>query len=184
MGYAAHVTESTHVEDVAAKPEILAQVLAGHLLVSSGTVLRTFTQRTNRTFEGPAVIVDAPICAGMSGGPVFLEDGSVCGVLSASGLSANGQSASFMPLYPGAFCELDVYEAGQLVKRTLRELIERGRVETDGSESRVVAWFKKHGLEVGVQTDPGELEGLFNDYEGFLASDSAHVDPTQPDAPH
>ncbi len=109
-------------------------------LAVEGRVNRIFTKRFADGFiEGPCYTVDAEIKHGMCGGPVFSENGYVCGVTSAGVTDFFGEPTSVISLlYPALV--MNVRFGGRVghvrinSNRRLIELIAQGGIITDGSE--------------------------------------------------
>lgn len=69
-----------------------------HTLACAGSVMQHFPGGRGRMLPGPCLEVDFESWAGMSGGPVFDEDGWLVGLLSVSLGTAEGNSPSFVSL--------------------------------------------------------------------------------------
>lgn len=123
----------THHRVVEAHPEVsFAQIKVHQALHASGGVVtqvypggRDSVMLPSASFE-----TSARFDAGMSGGPVFGEDGRVCGVVS-SGVEANEDSEGYISFASAGLMvfALGVNENGQHVR--IFELAKRGMIKTD-----------------------------------------------------
>jgi hypothetical protein len=137
-------------------------------LAVEGRVTRIFTRRfTNGFVGGPCYTIDAEINQAMCGGPVFSENGYVCGFISAGATNFFGEPTSIISLlYPSLV--MNIRFGGQIgpvrinSNRRLIELIAQGAVTTDGSENLVTIRPESCELFLGSAIY-GEDAGCYDD---------------------
>jgi hypothetical protein len=93
---------------------------------------------------------------GMSGGPVFIENGSVCGVICSSLSNCTDESGyiSYVSeLWPALAFKVDVLLEGNMKpqKITLFELIKMDIISTDDSKNKIEMIIDKTGSATGVR---------------------------------
>jgi hypothetical protein len=143
------------------------------LLAVEGRVTRIFTQRFENGFiGGPCFTIDAEINHGMSGGPVFSENGYVCGINSAGATNFFGKPASIVSLFYPALV-MNVRFGGQIghvritSNRRLIELIAQGAVITDGSENLVTIRSDSGESLLGPTIHGEDADCIYDDFQGF-----------------
>jgi hypothetical protein len=101
-------------------------MVLGDLVAAQGTINEIHAPyRDHASIPFPVLESDYPDSHGMSGGPVFTEDGNVCAVV-----CRGGTGLSYASLLPPAL-NLTVTRDGETT--SLYELLERGHVRSDGS---------------------------------------------------
>ena len=93
---------------------------------------------------------------GMSGGPVFIENGSVCGVICSSFSNCTDESGymSYVSeLWPALAFKVDVLLEGNMEpqKITLFELIKMNIIGTDDSKNKIEMIVDKTGNTIGIR---------------------------------
>ncbi len=143
------------------------------LLAVEGRVTRIFTQRfANGFVSGPCFSIDAELPHGMSGGPVFSENGYVCGITSAGATHYFQAPTSIISLlYP--LLVMNLRFGGQIgsvriqSNRQLIELIAKGAVITDGSEKLVKIRTEGNEIILGPAMHGEDSDYLYDDFPGF-----------------
>lgn len=143
------------------------------LLAVEGRVTRVFTQRfANGFVSGPCFTIDAEIPHGMSGGPVFSENGYVCGITSAGATHYFQVPTSIISLlYP--LLVMNIRFGGHIgsvrikSNRQLIELISKGAVITDGSEKLVTIRTEGNEIILGPAMHGEDSDYMFDDFSGF-----------------
>ena len=151
----------------------LLDVYKHKLLAVEGRVNRIFTQRFADGFiDGPCFTIDAEIKHGMSGGPVFSENGCVCGFTSAAATHFFGKPASIVSLlYPALV--MNIRWGGQIgsvrisSKRRLVELIAQGAVITDGSENLITIRQEGSDVLLGPAIHGEDADCIYDDLSSF-----------------
>jgi hypothetical protein len=149
------------------------------LIAVEGRVTRIFTKRfTNEFIGGPCFTIDAEINHGMCGGPVFTENGYVCGLVSAAATDFFGEPASLVSLlYPSL--AMIIRFGGQIgsmrinSSRRLIELIAQGSVMTDGSENLVTGRPESAGFFPGSGINGEDAGCIYDELSGFLERQDA-----------
>jgi hypothetical protein len=151
----------------------LLDVYKHKLTAVEGRVTRIFVKRFADGFiDGPCFTIDAEIGHGMSGGPVFSENGYVCGITSAAATHFFGKPASIISLlYPTLV--MNISWGGQIgslrisSKRRLTELIAQGTVSTDGSENLVTMQQEGNEFLIGPAIHGEDADYIFEDLPSF-----------------
>lgn len=136
-------------------------------------VTRVFTQRFARGFiKGPCFTVDADLRHGQSGGPVFNEEGYVCGVVSAGATEFFGEPSSIVSLlYPTLLTRVKFgVQLGPLrlnATHPLIALIDQGSMITDGTEELVTVRPEEGEPVIGILIEKDQAEGVHNDFAGY-----------------
>lgn len=149
------------------------------LRVVEGRVSKILTKNFASSFPtGPCVIIDGAAEHGQSGGPVFDEDGFVCGVVSAgASLFMEGNASVVSLLYPTLFHTIRYgVQMGLLrlnAKRSLIDLIGHGVVATDGSETNLPLTLEHQLLAVGAAIHRDDVMHAYDDFAGLQAAKSA-----------
>jgi hypothetical protein len=153
-----------------------------------------FTHRFARGFvDGPCFLVDADLPHGMSGGPVIDERGLVRGIVTAGAAEICGASSSIVSLLYPAFLSPVTFgiQLGPLrlnASRPLFELIGRGFITTDGSETAVTMEHGADGWTLGILHPRAERKHVFDDLAGLqrglgaTAHDGVHYRMKYPDS--
>jgi hypothetical protein len=151
----------------------LLSIYERRFLATEARVTHIFTNWfTHEFIGGPCFIIDAEIEQGMIGGPVFSEDGYVCGIISAASTNFFGKPASIVSLlYPALGMNVkfggDIGSLRINSNRRLTELIARGVVITDNSENLVT----KHIIDGQITLNPvihGEDTAcIYDDFPAF-----------------
>ncbi len=171
VGYGGMRTDHEIEEAALQAGDIRQLVDAGlGLNVVETTVTAVLTQRVARGFtEGPCLLVEGDIPHGVSGGPVFNQDGYVCGIAASS-------LAELDPEHPKSFVallnwnlstniRLRVVHGGEelISERTLMDLIIAGVVPTDGSERHVQMVATEEGIYIGTRVHRGDADHVYED---------------------
>jgi hypothetical protein len=151
----------------------LLDVYKHKLTAIEGRVTRIFAKCFADGFvDGPCFTIDAEIGHGMSGGPVFSENGYVCGITSAAATDFFGKPASIISLlYPALV--MNIRWGGQIgslrisSKRRLTELIVQGAVITDGSENLVTMRQEGNEFLLGPGIHREDADNIYDDLLSF-----------------
>jgi hypothetical protein len=143
------------------------------LIAVEGRVNRIFTQRFADGFiSSPCFTIDAEIKHGMSGGPVFSENGYVCGIASAGATHFFQTPTSIISLlYP--LLVMNIRFGGQIgsvriqSNRQLIELIAKGTVITDGSEKLVKMRTEGNEIILYPAIHREDSDYMYDDFSGF-----------------
>jgi hypothetical protein len=143
------------------------------LLAAEGRVTRIFTQRfASGSVSGPCFTIDAELPHGMSGGPVFSENGYVCGITSAGATHYFQTPTSIISmLYP--LLVMNIRFGGHIgsvriqSNRQLIELIAKGAVITDGSEKLVKIRTESNEIILGPAMHREDSDYMYDDFPGF-----------------
>lgn len=140
---------------------------------------RIFPQGFSSSFgSGACYAVDAPIDAGMSGGPVFNDDGYVCGLNSSTDPAEEGSSL-IAALYPALLTPIPYgleLANGQVrfrQSRLLIDLIGSGAIESDGSEERVHFHREGDRWRIGPMIHEDDSDRVFEGGHAFLENRKA-----------
>ena len=130
---------------------------------TTGTITKVFPlQRPEGITKFPCFEIDARFEAGMSGGPLFNEKGSVCGVICCSGIPENPDAfvsyGTLLWTVMGAEIDARFDTDGDIEPRkvTMYELIERGNILTDESIKDIICVKNPDGTRtVSVKKEIG-----------------------------
>lgn len=130
---------------------------------------------------GACFTIDAEVGAGLCGGPVFNEQGYVCGVVSAGASQFFDQPSSIVSLlYPTLLSDIQFsVSLGQALvtaSRPLIHLVQQGAVVTDGSEDLVSVLPEGEKFRIGplIHEDDGAwVHHDFAEYQESLRTGSA-----------
>ena len=122
-------------------PSIGSENTEHELIVVEGSIEIIYAQR-HRLVRGASFAIGAETSAGQSGGPVFNDDGYVCGVHSGVVLEEAGQVGIASMIYPTLASTLryDLRLGGDVslaFGSPVIQLIKAGVIKTDGSEARL-----------------------------------------------
>lgn len=136
-----------------------------------GQVTKIFTQ-SFAPCKGPCFAINAEVPHGLSGGPVFNEDGNVCGVASLGANDLHGHPIFLVSiLYPTLMTEIKWgFSMGPLqmnVSDRLLDLIAKGNVQTDGSEEIVPLTLNGESIKVGLPIYKDDNSYVFDDRYGL-----------------
>jgi hypothetical protein len=152
------------------------------LLAVEGTVTHIFTDKFCHGYlRGPCFAIDSDVLPGMSGGPVFNEDGYVCGIVSASAALQFGKPTSLAALfYPTMMTSITIgFQMGAMringVQPLLR-FVERGSVCTDGSEELVTYIPEPDGWRIGPSIHKDDMPFVFDDLAGLEKNQPAKLE--------
>ena len=175
--------EGFSLGDIISKRIDLLSIYEHRFLATEARVTHIFTNRFTHEFVGgPCLIIDAEIEQGMIGGPVFSEDGYVCGIISAASTNFFGKPASIISLlYPALGKNVkfggDIGSLRINSNRRLTELIAQGVVITDNSENLVT----KHIVNGQVTLNPvihGEDTAcIYDDFPAFQKGRYSNKEP-------
>jgi len=161
------------LDDIESGRVNLLDVYKNNLFAIEARVTRIFTQRFARGFiDGPCVTIDSEIKQGMCGGPVFSENGYVCGVLSANASNFFNKPASIVSLLSPAL-GMNIRFGGQIgnvrlsSKRRLIDLIQQGLVMTDGTENLLPIQMKENGSCPSPAVHEEDAACTYDDLAGF-----------------
>jgi hypothetical protein len=105
------------------------------LSASTGAIIEHFhTGRDSSMIPFPSFQVNCKFNSGMSGGPVFQEDGIVCGVICSSidHEDGNNHISYVSSIWPAMALKVTInYSNGQKETLTLLELVKKGIIHTD-----------------------------------------------------
>lgn len=144
------------------------------LHVVEGSVRNIFTQDFLPSYvRGACFSIDAEVASGMSGGPVFNEDGYVCGIISATATRFFDYPASLVALlYPSMMTNIKfgfrLWEHGRFnTSQPLLSLVDRGTIATDGTETMVTFCEEEEGWRIGPSIHKDDSPFVFDDFHGF-----------------
>jgi hypothetical protein len=139
-----------------------------------GTVRHIFTQgfAPSGYLRGACFEIDVEVASGMSGGPVFNEDGFVCGVVSATASGWFDRPSSLVSLfYPALMTDVTFgFQMGPMRMNATHPLIAlttHGTIVTDGSESMVGILPEEEGWRIGPLIHDDDREFVFDDFRGL-----------------
>lgn len=154
----------------------LLDVFEHNLLAVEGRVAHVFTRRfAPGSVGGPCFTIDAGIREGMGGGPVFSENGYVCGFLSADASRFFNKPAGIVSLLRPAL-GMNIRLGGRVGKvrlsadRRLIDLIQQGVVTTDGSEQSVSMSRVNSGVLPDIGFAGEDADRVHADFAGFQES--------------
>jgi Trypsin-like peptidase domain len=153
--------------------------------VVEGTVTEIFTQGFARGYlRGACFAIDAEVEHGQSGGPVFNDEGYVCGVISASASSYFGRPASLISLfYPAMAIGVSFgFSMGPVrmdATHPLFAFVENGSIRTDGSEELVSLVPEGNSWRVGPMIHKDDGGHVFDDFGGHQDSRPATPGPDE-----
>ena len=135
-----------------------------------GTVTKIFT-KSFAPCKGACFAIDAEVPHGLSGGPVFNEDGNVCGVSSLGAYDSDGHPIFLVSmLYPSLMTEINYgVSMGALrinASDRLLDLIGKGRIQTDGSEKLLPITFTDGSPRIGLAIHKEDSPHVFDDRHG------------------
>jgi hypothetical protein len=129
-------------------------------------------QFARKYIEGPCAIIECDVPHGMSGGPVFNQDGNVWGTISAGGSQFFGHPATIVSLlYPLLLTPIRV--SGQFgpikvsAEHPLLEYVGTEVIRTDGSEVGVNIQDVDGGYAVGPRVHRDDASHVFADFQAF-----------------
>lgn len=175
VGYGTHSSPdaSFSLDDMESGRINLLDVYERKLLAIEGRVSHIFTQRFTGGFVGgPCFTIDAEISPCMSGGPVFSENGYVCGVLSANASGFFNNPSSIVSLLHPAL-GMNIRLDGQIgnvrlsSKRRLVDLIQQGVVMTDGSEKNWQTGRKDGEVSPDLAFHNEDADRVYEDFADF-----------------
>ncbi len=140
--------------------------------VVEGTVTKIFTQGFARGYiRGACFVIDAEVEHGQSGGPVFNEEGYVCGVVSAGATGYFNEPSSLISLFYPAFTTgiSFGFSMGPVridATHPLCALVEQGSIKTDGSEELVTLVPEGNSWRVGPMIHKDDSAHVFDDFGG------------------
>ncbi len=144
------------------------------LHVVEGAVTNIFTQEfTTSYLRGACFSIDAEVASGMSGGPVFNEEGYVCGIVSATASHFFDHPTSLVSLfYPAMMTSIKfgfrLAEQGRFNRtQPLLSLIDRGAIVTDGSETMVTFCEEETGWRIGPLVHKDDSLCVFDNFCGL-----------------
>ena len=115
----------------------------------------------------------------MSGGPVFNEDGYVCGIVSASASLSFDRSLAAL-FYPAMMTSITVgIQMGAMRLngvQPLLQFVERGAVRTDGSEELVTYIPEPDGWRIGPSIHKDDMPFVFDDLAGLEKNQPAKLE--------
>jgi hypothetical protein len=152
-----------------------SQIYSHRFQYLEGRVKAVFVRRFARKYiEGPCAVIDCDVPHGMSGGPVFNQDGNVWGIISAGAFQFFGHPATIVSLlYPLLLTRIKI--SGQFgplkisAEHCLLDYIATGAVRTDGSEEGLNIQEVDGDLAVGPRVHRGDGEHVFADFHALQA---------------
>lgn len=151
------------------------------------TVIAIFPKRFNAMLSSACFLIDVEPLHGMSGGPVFDENGNVCGIVSMGATNYMPTGTTQYPKEAGvvsllhpclpSMLEIKTQDASIniRIRSSISQLIAQGDILSDGSESKCFWRIRDDGHEVGVAYDKQLHWPMYEELQGFLdgvASDS------------
>jgi len=120
--------------------------------ITPGEILKVYPmQRDCALLKFPCFETNARFDPGMSGGPIWNEHGSVCGVVSVSSSTLNSYG-SLLWLALGIYVEVTLTTGGPVEKITLYDLVQRGFVAVDETIEKIrVAWRDNGDRTISVR---------------------------------
>lgn len=149
------------------------------LHVVEGRVSNILTKGVATSFPtGPCLIVDGLVKHGQSGGPVFNEEGFVCGMVCAgASLFMPGEASIVSLLYPALLHPIKVgFQHGPIRLNSRTSLIDQiaaNNVVTDGSETSLPLAEDQGQLAVGVKIRSDDAVRASDDMAGLHADKRA-----------
>jgi len=150
------------------------------LHVVEGAVTNVFTQEFSASYlRGACFSIDAEVASGMSGGPVFDEEGYVCGIISATATQFFDHPASLVALlYPAMMTSIKLgFALGDRIRmnstQPLRSLIQSGCIKTDGTETMVTFCEEETGWRIGPLIHKDDSSFVFDDFHGLQEGKAA-----------
>lgn len=134
---------------------------------------------------GACFTIDAELDAGMCGGPVFNEQGYVCGVISAGASQFFGGPSSIVSLlYPTLLSTLQfgvfLGQARITAERPLIHLVQQGAVVTDGSEASVSVAAEGEKFRIGPYIHEDDGAWVHHDFAEY--QESLRIGGSRPEA--
>jgi hypothetical protein len=142
-------------------------------LAVEGTVRHIFIQEFLPGYlRGACFEIDAEVKPGMSGGPVFNEDGFVCGVISATASQFFGRPSTLVTLfYPAMMTGIKFGAQMGPVRidatHPLIALINHGSIRTDGTENMVTFIPEGDGWRIGPLIHQDDSQFVFDNFYGL-----------------
>jgi hypothetical protein len=146
------------------------------LRVVEGRVSKILLRGVASSFPtGPCILIDGTAEHGQSGGPVFTEEGFVCGVVSAgASLFTSGEASVVSSLYPALLSPIKFgVQLGLVRLNATYPLIDRiahGDVVTDGSETQLHLTQEPGGVAVGPAIHKADIAHVHDDLAALLES--------------
>lgn len=152
--------------------------------VVEGVVREIFTQGFAPNFVSSACFsIDVETENGLSGGPVFDENGYVCGVVSAGAslyFSQPSSSSLVSLFYPSFMTSINAVHSMAAnfqftISLPLSELVARQSIRTDGSEELVTLVPEGEEWRVGIEIHKDDANSVFDNLEGFQENRTASL---------
>ncbi len=147
------------------------------LIAVEGKVKNFFINGLTSSFvEGPCFTIDAEAPNGLSGGPIFNSDGSICGaVYSGASMFFEEPTTVGALLYPIFLLELSfgISMANGRFKftasgRPIADLVATQAIRTDGAEEKQLHFtHEEDGVRVGAAFNKEDAAFIFEDFKAF-----------------
>jgi Trypsin-like peptidase domain len=151
-----------------------------HKLIVVESRIETIYARHHRLVRGASFTIGVETDPGQSGGPVFNDDGYVCGVHSAVAHEECGLVGVASMIYPALASQVKMtYSLGSVplsFGSPVVQLIKMGVIRTDGSEGRL----RIVQDEKGVRIDPLVKKGATGIFDDPLAESEGRPSRTYP----